>query len=588
MAASSTHLDDDEVVRFALGESVGSVVRDHLKKCDVCNARVKSDRAVISDIRRNFIDREGESDPIGAYREPPRDGSSSGGAEDAGEEVGAVIGDYRLLKVVGRGGQGVVYLARQVHTGKEVALKLVNPGGRSYALRELAMTVDLEHEHLIRIHHVGEHAGRLYFTMKLAENGSLDRKIEEYRLQHRPVISSADRGRVEERKKKICEFMARIARAVHYLHEQGILHLDLKPGNILLDAQGEPLVIDLGVSRRFRDAAVESAGNGLATTEQGVGDSTAIGVGSLGYIPPELLQGPPELHRPVDVYALGVVLYELLTRHRPFEGTEDEIHAQTTDMDRSAPEPSLYNPNIQNGSELELICLKCLKKQPGDRFASAADLAQDLDSCARGEETSVRPRSSIERIARHVVKGINHKLSLPGIARWGAIDLWDAGLNLAVNGAFFALIRANQPPVLLWLVFLTYYAVWWWMFLSYLFRRDPVDSTECHLALLWGGVFLAGITLFWIYCPPFGPGRTAGVLAFYPPWTVVNGMAFLIVGRLYWGVYYLVGLAHFLVAALMPLRLDLAPLVYGVFVAVCMSLAAVDHIRTGRRQATSS
>jgi hypothetical protein len=126
------------------------------------------------------------------------------------------------------------------------------------------------------------------------------------------------------------------------------------------------------------------------------------------------------------------------------------------------------------------------------------------------------------------------------------------------------------------------------MFLTYLFRRDPVDPTERHLALLWGGVFLAGITLFWIYCPPVSSARAADLLAFYPPWTVVNGVAFLVVGRMYWGVYYLVGLAHFLVAALMPLRPDLAPLVYGVFVAVCMSLAAVDHIRTARRENASS
>ncbi len=108
------------------------------------------------------------------------------------------------------------------------------------------------------------------------------------------------------------------------------------------------------------------------------------------------------------------------------------------------------------------------------------------------------------------------------------------------------------------------------------------------MALLWGGVFLAGFTLFWIYCPLFGSGRAAGLLSFYPPWAVVNGLAFLVVGRMYWGFYYLVGLAHFIVAALMPLRLDMAPLIYGVFVAVCMTLAALDHIRTTRRENLSS
>jgi hypothetical protein len=185
-----------------------------------------------------------------------------------------------------------------------------------------------------------------------------------------------------------------------------------------------------------------------------------------------------------------------------------------------------------------------------------------------------------------VVEAINHKLPIQGIARWGAIDLWDAGLNLLLNGALFALIRKDQPPALLWLALLTFIVVWWSMFLTYLFRSDPIDPAERNLALLWAGVTLANVTLFWIYCPPFGSGSAANLLAYYPPWTVVNGLAFLLVGRLYWGRYYLVGLAHFLVAVLMPLRLDLAPLVYGVFVAACMVSGALDHLQAARRQHT--
>jgi serine/threonine-protein kinase len=586
MAVISTHLDDDDLLGVALDEPVGTAVRDHLDICERCRERVDSLRVDVSELRC-LLGGEVASDPVGPAPEAYRNGSPWGGAECADEESGRFIGDYKLLNPIGRGGQGVVYRARQLHTNKEVALKLVNPGGRRYVLHELAMAINLEHEHLVRIYHVGEDEDRLYFTMKLAENGSLDKRIEEYRLQHAPAMSATERRAVEGRKKEICRFMAGIARAVHYLHEQGIIHLDLKPGNILLDARGEPLVTDLGVARRVRDAAHGSAGNGPAMTEQVEEDASAIG-GTLGYMAPEQARGQTGPHRPGDVYALGAILYKLLTGRRPFEGTEDEILAQTADMERPAPGPSLYNPNLQADSDLELICLKCLEKEPGGRYATAAGLAEDLEHCARGEETSVRPQSWLERIARHVVKGINHKLSLPGVARWGAIDLWDAGLNLAVHGAFFALIRTDQPPALLWFALLTYYAVWWWMFLTYLFRRDRVDPTERHLALLWGGVFLAGITLFWIYCPPFGSARAADLLAFYPPWTVVNGVAFLVVGRMYWGVYYLVGLAHFLVAALMPLRPDLAPLVYGVFVAVCMSLAAVDHIRTAPREDVSS
>jgi serine/threonine-protein kinase len=501
-------------------------------------------------------------------------------AQTAG--VGRLFGNYELLELVAVGGQGVVYRARQVHINKVVALKLVNPGDRRHSLRELAIASNLEHQHLVRVYHVGEHANRLYFTMKLAEKGSLDKQVKEYGFQDASATAAMEREAVEERQKKIARFMAKIARAVHYLHEQDILHCDLKPGNILLDARGEPFVADFGFARRVRDAAAGRAVTGPATSEQGERDATVNG-GTLGYMAPEQAQGRTPLTTAVDVYGLGAILYKLLTDRRPFEGTKEEILAQTVDMGRPVPPPSSYNRNL-TGSDLELICLKCLEKEPRARYASASALADDLERYARGEETSRRPRSWLERITRHVVEAINHKLPLPGIARWGAIDFWDAGLNLAVNGALFALIRTDQPPALLWFALLTYYAVWWWMFLTHLFRRDPVDPTERHLALLWGGVALAGLTLFWIYCPPFGRARAADLLAFYPPWTVVNGVAFLVVGRLYWGVYYLVGLAHFLVAALMPLRLNLAPLIYGVFVAVCMSLAAVDHIRTARRE----
>jgi serine/threonine-protein kinase len=509
--------------------------------------------------------------------------------------VGQFLGDYELLEVIGVGGQGVVYRARQVHGNKEVALKLINPQDRRRSLRELEMAANLEHEHLVRVYHVGEHAGRLYFTMKLAEKGKLSEHVEEYSLQLTRAKTAAERKGVEERQHKIAGLLAKIARAVHYIHEQRIINRDLKPGNVLLDARDEPLVSDHGLARRVRDVTVEFAATDPAPADE---ENTRGASGTPGYMAPEQArkalppgymapeqtQGAADLTRAVDIYGLGATLYKLLTGRTPFEGTKEEMIAQTADPERVVTPPSLYNPNLPTGSDLELICRKCLRKQPDKRYASAAVLAEDLERCVRGEPTSVRPRSLWEECMRAVVGAVNHKLSIPGITRWGAIDLCDAGLNLAANVLLFALIRTDQPPALLWLTLLTFLVVWWWMFLTFLFRHKAIEPTERHLALLWAGVYLAGLTLAWIYCPPFGPARAADLLAYYPPWTVVNGLAFLVVGRLYWGRYYAVGLAHFLVAALMPLWPDLAPLVYGGFVAVFMTASAWQHYRTAYRE----
>jgi serine/threonine-protein kinase len=506
--------------------------------------------------------------------------------------VGGRFGNYELLEVIAEGGQGVVYRARQVHINKEVALKVVNAGDCLHSLRELTISGNLEHDNLVRVYHVDEHANLLYFTMRLAV-GSLKDRLQEYALPSTPAITAAERARIPQRQQQISRFVAEISRAVYYLHEQGIIHRDLKPRNILLDAQGKPLVSDFGLAARVSDTENQRATSGPAALED-EGDTggtrTDTILGTPGYMSPEQAQGLTHLTRTVkvDVYGLGAILYELLTCRKTFEGELQDVIRQTAEMERPVPRPSLYNPNLQKGSELELICLRCLEKEPDRRYASASDLADDLECYARGEETSVRRRSWLERVTRHVVKSFNNNLPIPGVARWGSIELWHAGLTVAVHGALFALIRADQPPALLWCALLAYYAVWWWMFLPYLYRRDPVDRTERHLALLHGGAFLAGITLFWIYCPPFGSARAADLLAFYPPRTVVNGVAYLVVGRLCWGRYYLVGLAHFLAAALMPLRLDVAPLVYGVFVALCMSLTATDHIRTARRGDTLS
>jgi serine/threonine protein kinase len=488
------------------------------------------------------------------------------------------FGNYELLKVIGKGGQGVVHQARQVHVNKEVALKLVDPDDRRRSLRELQMVADLEHQHIVRVYHVGEHDGQLYFTMKLAENGSLadDHNLNRLRL---PLANVAD---LDERKVRLARFLAKIARAVAHIHEKKVIHRDLKLANILLDVNDEPLLTDFGLARRC------VAGSAAETTvERPTGSDekeTVAGTvqGTWPYMAPEQMRGETNLTPAVDIYSLGVIFYKLLTNRLPFEGTREEIAAQVTDPERVPPAASVHNPLVGLGSDLDLMCSQCLDKDPARRYASAAELADDLERFSRGEPISLRRLGWWERardwfLAR-VWRAGPTQLNLPEEwLVWGMIDLWDALLNFAFHGAVYVLIRFDQPPLLLWLALLLFLGAWWTMFLSYLRRRESLGQSERDLLSLWAGVFAGGVVLFGVCCPPFGSARAADLLAFYPPWTVINGLAFLVVGRIWWGRYYLVALAHFVTAALMPLWPSVSPLVYAVLNGVCMTWQGFEH-----------
>jgi serine/threonine protein kinase len=427
--------------------------------------------------------------------------------------VGRLFGNYELVQLLGDGGQGAVYRARQVHINKEVALKLVNPHDRRRSLRELELAANLEHENLVRVYHVGEHDGQLYFTMQLAEKGSLAKHLDEYGLPTALAQTAGERQAIAQRKKKIAGFMARIARAVHYVHEQGIIHRDLKPANILIDAQGEPLVTDLGLARRIGDTGEETL---AAQAEDATGTRQGAIVGTPGYMAPEQARGQTDLKPAVDLYGLGAILYELLTDRKPFMGAAEEVIGYTADLERLVPPPSLYNPNLGVGSDLDLICKECLAKRPEGRYASAAQLADDLERSCRGERISIRPRGWLGRAWDGVVLPITNPPQKPlreDLRFWSMIDLWDVVLQGFFNVAVYLLIRTDQSPLLLWLALLLFLGTWWPMFVGYLRKKRPLGPFEWDLIVLWGGVSAGGIVLFGVFCPPFRSARAADLLS---------------------------------------------------------------------------
>jgi len=288
--------------------------------------------------------------------------------------TGRVFGNYDVLEQIGQGGMGVVYLARQRGLGRVVALKLLLAGSRATEAEikrfhtEAKAAATLKHPNVVAIHEVGEHQGQQYFSMDYIEGRSLAEVIRRTPL---PAARAA-------------RYVKIIAEAIHYAHQQGILHRDLKPHNVLIDAQDEPRITDFGLARQI---AVES-------------DLTISGavLGTPSYMPPEQAAGKRrEIGRASDVYSLGAILYDLLTGRPPFRAdTPVDTLRQVLD-DEPAP-PRLLNRKVPR--DLETICLKCLAKEPRQRYESAQHLAEDLGRFLKHEPIHARPVGQLERLWR--------------------------------------------------------------------------------------------------------------------------------------------------------------------------------------------
>jgi tetratricopeptide (TPR) repeat protein/tRNA A-37 threonylcarbamoyl transferase component Bud32 len=266
------------------------------------------------------------------------------------------IAEHEILDEIARGGMGVVYRAREPHSDRIVALKcvLAYQGGDSdhhvARFRREAETVSrLEHPNIVPIYQVGETAdGFPYFTMKFASAGSL--------LQARQTLRNDPR--------RSASLMVKVARAIHFAHEHGVLHRDLKPGNILLDGHGEPLVSDFGLAR--------------CETVSGSLTQSLASLGTPGYIAPEQADGPSARLTPAaDVYSLGAVLFDLLAGRTPFVG-ENAFAVMKQAAQTDAPKLRSVVPKADR--DLEIICARCLEREPADRYQTAAEVANDLQS----------------------------------------------------------------------------------------------------------------------------------------------------------------------------------------------------------------
>jgi WD40 repeat protein/serine/threonine protein kinase len=350
----------------------------------------------------------------------------------------AVIGDYEILGEIARGGMGVVYRARHTQLQRLVALKMLLGGafaGREGLRRfrtEAEVVAALDHPNIVPIYDIGTHEEQAYFCMKLIDGPSLKQQIAWYVGKPEPSA----------------RLIISIARAVHHAHQRGILHRDLKPGNILLQpveprapgnrptaragkkgkqypvsgipasAAGNlhlavPFVTDFGLAKRFESDGAAS-------------HSTAV-VGTAAYMAPEQATSRGALTVAADVYGLGAILYELLTGRAPFIG-QNQLEILLQVAEKHPPSPLELRPSLN--PDLARICLKCLRKQPAERYVSAEALAVELEQWLAGEPLTVRAPTRMEQLWRGCRR---HPIAVFLAMLVGLAVVGSSGLNLHLN-----------------------------------------------------------------------------------------------------------------------------------------------------------
>lgn len=286
------------------------------------------------------------------------------------------IAGYDVESLLGRGGMGIVYKGRHLKLNRPVAIKMLLAGTcataieRQRFLREAEAAARLQHPHIVQVYDVGDHAGRLYFTMEFVEGGTLAEQL----------------AGVPQPSRQAAELLATLADAVEAAHEQRIVHRDLKPSNVLMTVGGTPKVNDFGLAR-LMEGATQLTVSGTP-------------MGTPSYMSPEQARGESSgLGPPVDIYALGAILYELLTGRPPFRAESTSATLQQVISQEPVP-PTQLNASVPR--DLETICLKALRKDPRRRYASAAELQDDLRQFLRNERIAARPVSRPARLLQWV------------------------------------------------------------------------------------------------------------------------------------------------------------------------------------------
>ena len=362
-----------DLERFATSGRASDAMAEHLAGCEMCQ-----------DILRGIKD---DNDLLGSAL------FAESNANDIERISDQPIAGYEVLRELHRGGQGVVFEARQDGTNRSVAIKMLLQGRFATSSqrlrfdREVELVAGLRHPGIVTLYESGSsRGGDVYFAMEFVEGMTLD-------LWREKVLPSP---------MEVTEFFIQTCSAVRYAHGRGIIHRDLKPGNILVDGRNRPHVLDFGIARV---ADPEGAEESMVTV-------AGQFLGTFAYAAPEQLEGAPErIDVRVDVFALGVLLYELLTGRRPFETGDSLAEMIENRIDRIPEAPSSHVPGVSR--DLDVICLKALAPDPERRYASAGEMEEDLRRHLDGRPILARADSTSYVLGRLIRR---HKIPFAALA----------------------------------------------------------------------------------------------------------------------------------------------------------------------------
>jgi serine/threonine-protein kinase len=465
---------------------------------------------------------------------------------------------------------GVVYRARQKSLDRIVALKMILRGDHASSAdiarfrAEAESAAQLHHPHIVNVYEVGDIDGRPYFSMKLVEGTTLAKRLADGPLPSRQAA----------------EMLAPVCRAIADAHRRGVLHRDLKPSNILIDAEGRTYVTDFGLAKRITH---ESSPTETDATRDASLTMTGAILGTPGYMAPEQAAGRrAEITAATDIYALGAILYAMLTGRPPFQAAS-AVDTVLMVREQDPLPPRMLNPKADH--DLEMICLKCLQKPADLRYVTADALADDLEAFLKSEPISARS-TQLTQIISLAFRETHHAAVLEN---WGLLWMWHSLIVLLIclttNWMHYLGIQSRWPYATMWSVGSIAWAFIFWELRR---RSGPITFVERQIAHVWAGsvgssIFLYGLE--WIMNLP--------VLTLSPVLALIAGNVFFAKAGILSGKFYVQGVALYVTSVLMAIMqrspsTDFGLSLLGVVLGGCFFLPGLKYHRQRVQTAYSS